>query len=460
MTLSKGNFAINSILLTNIIFGLFPLSFIAGNLITNINFFLFCCLGIFHLKSKNISNKINFPIKVILIFFLLVLFSTILNLLESLYYGDYKQSDLSRVIKSVLFFRFFIILGILYLLSEFDIINYKYFFLSASILPILISADIIFQFFFGYNFIGIKSHGHHNTSFFGDELIAGGYIQNFSFYSILFFSFLLGKYKNLYKNLLNTFLICFLATGILLSANKMPFILFLLGLFLLFVFSKERRKIILLSSLLIFFIFGFIRSIDDNLKYSYNSFYSGIYKTTAGISKNIKNNFLDSTNQDEKEIVKCAWRDKLCVDPEADGYKKLFFTSVEIWKTNKIFGNGIKSFRIECHKVINEKEGALCSNHPHNYYLEILVDLGAAGLFLVTIIALIFFIFLIKNYKLISKNNLHTLFLLASVINIFLQFFPIKSTGSIFTTNNATYIILISSILLTYKKLLKEKNFE
>ena len=88
------------------------------------------------------------------------------------------------------------------------------------------------------------------------------------------------------------------------------------------------------------------------------------------------------------------------------------------------------------------------------------MDLGAAGLFLVTIIALIFFIFLIKNYKLISKNNLHTLFLLASVINIFLQFFPIKSTGSIFTTSNATYIILISSILLTYKKLLKEKNFE
>jgi len=34
---------------------------------------------------------------------------------------------------------------------------------------------------------------------------------------------------------------------------------------------------------------------------------------------------------------------------------------------------------------------------------------------------------------------------------------PLRSSGSLFTTNNATYLILIASILLSYKKILKIK---
>ena len=134
-------------------------------------------------------------------------------------------------------------------------------------------------------------------------------------------------------------------------------------------------------------------------------------------------------------------------------------TAIETWKPNKIFGNGIKSFRVKCHKVIIEQKRGLCSNHPHNYYLEILVDLGIAGILLVMLIAVTFIIFLAKNYKNLRKNNLQNLFLLAAIISLFLEVFPFKSSGSIFSTNNATYLILMSSIVLSYQKLLKEKNF-
>jgi len=84
MVLNKGNLALNSSLLINITFSLFPISFIFGNLVTNLNFFLFCCLGIFHLRSKILTNKLNLPLKIISLFFLLVLFSTTLNFAESL----------------------------------------------------------------------------------------------------------------------------------------------------------------------------------------------------------------------------------------------------------------------------------------------------------------------------------------------------------------------------------------
>ena len=44
---------INSVTLTNLVFAFFPISFIFGNFIINLNILIFCCLGIFHLKSKN-----------------------------------------------------------------------------------------------------------------------------------------------------------------------------------------------------------------------------------------------------------------------------------------------------------------------------------------------------------------------------------------------------------------------
>ena len=459
MTLAKENFALNSTSLTNIVFSFFPFSFILGNLIINLNFLLFCCLGIFHLRSKILTNKLNFPLKIISLFFLLVLFSTSLNFIESLYFDESDKFDLSRLIKSILFLRFFIILLLVFLLSKFEIINYKLFFTSAAILPVLISIDVIFQHIFGFNIIGMKSHIYHNTSFFGDELIAGGYIQNFSFFSILFLIHLIKKNENSFKIFLTTFTICTLGIGIMLSGNRMPFFLFLFGLFLFFLLNKESRKTVLISYLIIFVIFGLIRSTDRVMFLVYNSFFSGIQSSVVGASTRVKNNLLSKIQQTKEAEKEDKWEENLNEMPQSNPYMKLTLTAIETWKPNKIFGNGIKSFRVKCQKIITEQKRGLCSNHPHNYYLEILVDLGIVGILLVMLIIITFIVFLAKNYKTLRKNNLQNLFLLAATISLFLEFFPFKSTGSIFTTNNATYLILMSSIVLSYQKLLKEKNF-
>ena len=459
MILSKVNFNYNYASLINVVFCLFPISFIFGNLITNINFLLFCCLGIFRLKFSNSLRKLNFPIKIIFIFFVMVLFSTSLSFMESFYSSEYEQSEFSRLIKSVLFFRFFIILIIIYLLSELDIINFKLFFISASVFPLLISIDVIFQYIFGFNIIGMKSYIHHNTSFFGDELISGGYIQNFSFFTILFLIHLIKKNENSFKIFLTTLAICTLGIGIMLSGNRMSFLLFLFGLFLFFLLNKESRKTVLISYLIIFVIFGLIRSTDKVMSHVYDSFFSGVQNSVVSVSIKLKNNLLSKTQQAKEAEKEDKWKDYPSQNPESNPYMKLTLTAIETWKPNKIFGNGIKSFRVKCQKIIKEQKRGLCSNHPHNYYLEILVDLGIVGILLVLLIAITFIVFLFKNYKTLRKNNLQNLFLLAAIISLFLEVFPLKTSGSVFTTNNATYIILMSSIILSYQKLLKEKNF-
>jgi len=144
-------------------------------------------------------------------------------------------------------------------------------------------------------------------------------------------------------------------------------------------------------------------------------------------------------------------------------------TALDTWKFSKIFGNGIKSFREDCHRLRQQpdvsleenlypdKKNRLCSNHPHNYYFELLTETGILGLSIVAIIGLIFIIFILKNIKLFKKINIENFILLSAILSLFLEALPLRSSGSLFTTNNATYIILIGSIVLCYKKLLKVK---
>ena len=170
-------------------------------------------------------------------------------------------------------------------------------------------------------------------------------------------------------------------------------------------------------------------------------------------------------------------------------------TALDIWSRNWILGNGIKSFRIDCIKLfgnnpeysIRDYENSLqqieknlhflnpfqkkyvllryqnfllqkkrlCSNHPHNYYLQILTETGILGFFIISIIAFLFLVFIFKNFKFLKRGNMESFFILACSISLFLEMFPFRTTGSIFSTGNITYIVLVSSFLLRYKSVFK-----
>ena len=134
---------------------------------------------------------------------------------------------------------------------------------------------------------------------------------------------------------------------------------------------------------------------------------------------------------------------------------------------NKIFGNGIKSFRIDCFKLAGSaiypetgynlypevmlfKKNRLCSNHPHNYYFEILTETGIVGILITIILAILFITFILKNFKILVGGKSENFILLAATVSLILEVFPFKPTGSIFTTNDATFIILLSSIIISY----------
>ena len=122
---------------------------------------------------------------------------------------------------------------------------------------------------------------------------------------------------------------------------------------------------------------------------------------------------------------------------------------------NKYIGGGIKNFRYYCHHRPNIPKDSkfICNMHPHNYYLEVLTETGLVGF---VVISIIFSLILLNTFykKYFTKSHLQNNILIIPFIFLFIaEIFPIKSTGSFFTTGNTTYLFLIISILigLSYK---------
>ena len=132
-------------------------------------------------------------------------------------------------------------------------------------------------------------------------------------------------------------------------------------------------------------------------------------------------------------------------------YLREFSTFYDTWLINKFIGGGIKNFRYYCHvrPNVNKNEEFICNMHPHNYYLEILTEIGLVGFL---IISTIFILVLYKSFfkKYFSNSILNQNHYIIPFIFLFLtEIFPLKSTGSFFTTGNATYLFLIMAMTIS-----------
>ena len=135
------------------------------------------------------------------------------------------------------------------------------------------------------------------------------------------------------------------------------------------------------------------------------------------------------------------------------GHGRIYRTSIDMWKLQPLFGFGLKSFRIKCWELSHFDRNRACANHAHNYYLELLSETGLIGVSLI----IIFFLILLKNsfYYLIKHNhviNPEKYLFIPLFIIFFLEIWPIRSTGSFFTTGNTFFWLNIALLLSIYKK--------
>lgn len=409
----------------NLLIALLPFSFIAGNMVININLFLIIISSLFFYRVSIFNVRFFLLDKIIFFYFLLIIFTSFINDYELLNESEWK-GVFPSFLKAFYFLRYLLFYFILRFLIEKKTFNFRLFFIFCSSATLFVSIDIFIQFFNGKDLFGYIEKGRKLGGPFGDELIAGGFIQRFSLFSFFLIPTLLLKPKyNADKLIIITVFIIYFAS-LLMSGNRMPTIIFLFSVLLILIFQKKTRKY------LIPFIIGF----------------SLIFITLFKTNETIKINFLD-LNAKVSKIMLFAFKKDFYSEKSPD-YLKEFTSFYETWRLNKYIGGGIKNFRYYCHHrdKIDKNSDFKCNMHPHNYYLEILTESGIIGfLCILTIFTQIFYLSFVKKYLLKTSFSENTVII--PFIFLFIgEIFPIKSTGSFFTTGNSTYLFLLIGIIV------------
>jgi O-antigen ligase len=417
--------------LINLLFLLIPFSYIAGNLFINLNIFLIAILGLIFYGKDLLKINFIFIDKLILFLFGFFLLNASYNHIADNYLGSENINYI--IIKTALYFRYLFFYIVTRYLVEKKLINFKFFLISCLASCLFVSLDITFQLIFGKDIFGYEAVTRKLSGPFGDEWIAGGFLQRFAplgLYAIPFF-FKDSNAKNLIFFSTVTFLLVLLA--IILSGNRMPLVLFLFVIFLLFIFENKLRKyllkIALISAISIFSVY--------NLSFEYKTQFDGFI--THG-----------------KKISKAFITKEVDMMTRATTHYAEFESFYDTWLMNKYTGGGIRSFRINCpyRENIELEERSTCNTHPHNYYLEILTDSGLVGLTIIVLIfSLIFYTSFIKKYFTNSNLLLKSNYILTPFIFLFIaEIFPIKSTGSFFTTHNSAYIFFLMAVIVGFSK--------
>ncbi len=387
-----------------------PISLLSGSLIINLLTILILITFLLEILIKKRLDFLNDWSFYLLLF---LWASFIINL----FFSQDKSLSFFRTIGFVRFIFLAQAIRYVFLLND---NNYKIFILRIwAIIFIIVSFDLLLEYFNGINILGYKSNLEGRlASFLGEELKIGGYYFGFA---LIFLATINGFLKKDYK-------IIFLLSIIILNVSfligeRSNFIKVLISIFIILIIFLKEHKIKIFSLILICILtFVIIINKNNDLKYRYLSQWS---------NKNISENI----------------------------YFTHYETAILVFKKYPIFGSGIKNFRIEIREIINKdfKENEKYNNwqvittHPHQLNFEILAETGIFGY---SCFLLFFFISFFKSFRKIFKKN--DLLFLSSTIFCLVYINPILPSGSFFTTFAATIFWTNYGIMISYLNLKKK----
>ena len=422
----------------NFLIFLIPFSFIAGNLLININIILIISLGLLFYKKLLKNIKYYLLDKLILLYFILLLVAGISS--DHYFYSEkiIWTPDPVTTFKAILFAKYILFYLVLRAFVEKNLINFKFFFISCLAASLFVSFDIFYQLINGEDIFGFKSTETRKLAGpFDDEYIAGSFIQRFSIFSFFLIPIFFRKFNQKHLRWITPLLFVIFFLGITFSGNRMPLILFLFSIVLIFLFQKNIRKYFTYFLILFPIIFLLIYNFNPQVKNNFNNLFTQV-----------------------KEMKTIITSKKPSEETAHFLYIKQFKSFYDTWLINKYVGGGIKNFRYFCHHIPDEKKQSnfTCNMHPHNYYLEILTESGIIGFIIIlSIFSIIIYLSLIKKY--FMKSNLKNINIIIPFIFLFIvEIFPIKSTGSFFTTGNTTYLVFLIAVLIGFSR--KEKIIE
>ncbi len=408
------NHILEKVLFTLIVF--FPLAFFLRSLILNFIILLISLIFVIVSINKNYNFlKFNYN-KVLLIFFSFPFISQL-----------FINMEIEKLIKSFFLLKFFLLFNAtIYVFSHINKNYLKKLLNILIVLIILFILDLYLQYILGYNSLGFKpSFCEERTlkcfrysGLFGAELVAGGFIS-IIVSSIFILTIIL--YKNKF---LTIFPLILLITVYITGERTALVVMLAFSIIYYFKFFKFRVSYIVISVLIIGSFLSFAK-------------------------ESSKQRFINDTINLVKNDNNLSLIDSIKTTPWGLHYG----ASILMVQKKPIFGNGYKSFRVNCknYDYLNirvKQRHSVCSSHPHNFHLEILVDTGLIG-YLLYLIS-IFFIFI--NYFSIKRIKEDKIMFIVFFFLLTIVFLP-RPTGSIFSTFFGSMIWYFIGSMLGYVKL-------
>ncbi len=458
--LTQNNLKFYYLKILNFLIFLFPCTFIVGNAAINLAVLFICVIGILLYKKDIINIEKNFVLISIIAFFLFLILSTLIDF--------YQNSENTNITRSFIYLRYLVLLLVLNCMVKNNQFNFRNFIFSCLFFSSIVALSVLFEGITGKHILERESHPHHNPGIFGEELIAGGYIQRFAILGIFSIPLIFLSDK---KKLIFVFSLALsiFSAAIIFSGNRTPFILFLMFLCLGVLLAKQIRTAFFGGLILSLLIFTVITSTQKNYSLYWGSFYTNIVRSVLPGSKWF---ILDEVKKDYSEVKKQMSEDSAKINSEDEkfnysywkkrnwegikiipfgtGHRIVWTTAIETWLEKPFIGNGIKSFREKCKGRLSIPN-RVCQSHTHNFYLEILNDSGIIGAFF--ILFSIYFLCIKKfvqhikssKKKLIDESIFFPIFFI-----LVLEFFPLRSSGNFFSTYNSAFIFFILGLLINY----------
>ena len=408
-----------------------PIALLFSNILSELLILLLIIFFLTSLKKEKITFFFNDPLLIILILFW---FYLILN-----YLINFENNP--SLERTLFFIRFPLLIMSIAFFINFKNINTQKIFFYWGIIIFIICIDLFFQYHMHFNLIGNKVIKHGPVfrlgGFMGDELKISNLINHFGlivfsyFYSKKFLKFNQKKFLNL---------------------------LFLLFIVLSVFITGERSNFITVILFTIFFII-FLAFTDKKIFIASAIFLSLIMVSIYNINATLSERMIKKLIPEAFELIKVNTNDHFL---KKDSHHFAHYSvAYQIYKKNMAFGSGLKTFRIYCDddsfdKQVHSKwQSRKCSTHPHNFYFEVLSEIGTFG-FLILVVFFIFAFYEFFKIYLKTKNN----YLILSSLIIFIYFVPFLPKGSFFTNWNAIiFWTVFAFIYSNYIKLKKSNEF-
>lgn len=137
------------------------------------------------------------------------------------------------------------------------------------------------------------------------------------------------------------------------------------------------------------------------------------------------------------------------------GWYSHFYTAWNIWKEHKFFGSGIKKFRELCpdkkYWDMKSLSNVYCTTHPHNFFIELLAEVGIFGLIL-------FYLIIVDVVFRILKSDIKINIKILLIGIILIMFQPLQTSGRFFSSNISLFNFYILGLYYYFLINLKKNN--